>query len=63
MSVEEAPLVTVESGLQLVAAIVLAGIILFELGGLRGRIQQSDRYFTAFTLFLASAAVCFAVFR
>jgi hypothetical protein len=33
VSVEEAPLVTVESGLQLVAAIVLAGIILFELRG------------------------------
>jgi hypothetical protein len=54
-------LVTAENGLQLVAAIVLAGIILFELRAAVIALNNAERYYTAFTLVLASAVVCLAV--
>jgi hypothetical protein len=54
-------LATTETGLQLVAAIVLAGIILFELRTAVVALNNADRYYTAFTLVLASAVVCLAV--
>ena len=54
-------LVTAENSLQLVAAIVLAGIILFELRTAVIALNNAERYYTAFTLVLASAVVCLAV--
>jgi hypothetical protein len=54
-------LATTETGLQLVAAIVLAGIILFELRTAVVALNNADRYYTAFTLVLASAVMCLAV--
>ena len=54
-------LVTAEGSLQLVAAIVLAGIILFELRAAVIALNNAERYYTAFTLVLASAVVCLAV--
>ncbi len=54
-------LVAVENGSQLVAAIVLAGIILYELRAAVIALNNTERYYTAFTLVLASAFLCIAV--
>ena len=54
-------LLAAENGLHLVAAIVLAGIILFELRAAVVALNNTERYYTAFTLVLASAVLCIAV--
>ena len=54
-------LVAAENGLQLVAAIVLAGIILYELRAAVIALTNAERYYTAFMLVLASAVMCIAV--
>jgi len=54
-------LVSNGNGFQLVAAIVLAGIILFELRAAVVALNNADRYYTAFTLVLTSAVLCPAV--
>jgi hypothetical protein len=55
-------LVAAENGSQLVAAIVLAGIILYELRAAIIALNNAERYYTAFSLVLASAFPCIAVF-
>jgi hypothetical protein len=54
-------LVAAEGSLNLVAAIVLAAIILYELRTAVVALNSAERYYTAFTLVLATAAVCIAV--
>jgi hypothetical protein len=54
-------LVAAEDSLKLVAAIVLAAIILYELRTAVVALNNSERYYTAFTLVLATAVVCIAV--
>jgi len=53
--------VAAEDSLKLVAAIVLAAIILYELRTEVVALNNSERYYTAFTLVLATAVVCIAV--
>lgn len=50
-----------ENGARLVAAIVLAGIILYELRTAVVALNNAERYYTAFALVLAVALVCIAV--
>ncbi len=47
--------------MQLVAAIVLAAIILFYLRMMVLALNNAERYYTAFTLVLATAVVCIAI--
>ena len=54
-------LVAAQNGLHLVAAIVLAGIILYELRTAVIALNNTERYYTAFALVLASAVLCIAV--
>jgi hypothetical protein len=54
-------LLAAENGSQLVAAIVLAGIILFELRAAVIALNNAERYYTSVTLVLASAVLCIAV--
>ena len=53
-------LVAAQNGLHLVAA-VLAGIILYELRTAVIALNNTERYYTAFALVLASAVLCIAV--
>ena len=50
-----------ENAARLVAAIVLAGIILYELRTAVVALNNAERYYTAFALVLAVALVCIAV--
>jgi hypothetical protein len=54
-------LVAAENGLQLVAAIVLSGIILYFLRLAVIGLNNAERYYTAFVLVLVSATVCIAI--
>ena len=44
-----------------VASIVLAGIILYELRTAVIALNNAERYYTSFTLVLASAVMCIAI--
>jgi FlaA1/EpsC-like NDP-sugar epimerase len=50
-----------EGAMQLVAAIVLAGIILYYLRTTVIALNNAERYYTAFALVLTVAVVCLAI--
>ena len=54
-------LLAAENSSQLVAAIVLSGIILYFLRLAVVGLNNAEHYYTAFVLVLASATVCIAI--